>query len=152
MESYQASNEVYGSPKIHQDLLATGEACSVNRVAKLMKAADIKSKMARKFVVTTDSRNTMAPAPDLLKRKFSIDRQNKVWVSDTTFIATREGWMYLAVILDLFSRQVIGWSMGTSNNAKLVQDALTMAIWRRGKAQDVIVHSDQGSTYASSGY
>jgi putative transposase len=149
---HQQSREIYGSPRIHKDLIDEGEACSVNRVARLMKVADIKSKMARKFVITTDSKNTMQPAPDLLKRQFSVDQQNKAWVSDTTFIGTREGWLYLAVILDLFSRQVIGWSMSTKNNTALVQDALTMAIWRRGDTKDVIVHSDQGSTYASGDY
>ena len=117
-----------------------------------MKASDIKSRMARKFVVTTNSKNTMQPAPDLLKRQFTVDQQDKAWVSDTTFIATREGWLYLAVILDLFSRQVIGWSMSTKNNTELVQDALTMAIWRRGRVNDIIVHSDRGSTYASNLY
>jgi len=150
--SHRQSREVYGSPKIHKDLVAEGETCSVKRVARLMKASDIKSKMARKFVVTTDSKNTMEPAPDLLKRSFTVDKQNEAWVSDTTFIGTREGWLYLAVILDLFSRQVIGWSMSTRNNTELVQDALTMAIWRRGEISDVIVHSDQGSTYASGNY
>jgi putative transposase len=129
-----------------------GETCGVNRVARLMKVADIKSKMARKFVITTDSKNTMQPAPDLLKRQFTVDKPDKAWVSDTTFIGTREGWLYLAVILDLFSRQVIGWSMSKRNNADLVQEALTMAVWRRGEIKDVIVHSDQGSTYASGDY
>ena len=150
--SHQQSREIYGSPKIHKDLIAEGEPCSVNRVARLMKKSDIQSKMARKFVITTDSRNTMQPAPDLLQRQFVVDQQDKAWVSDTTFIATREGWLYLAVILELFSRQVIGWAMGTSNNTALVQDTLTMAIWRRGEVKDVIVHSDQGSTYASGDY
>ena len=150
--SHQQSNKVYGSPRIHEDLIAEGETCGVNRVVRLMKKADIESKMARKFVVTTDSRNTSKPAPDLLKRRFSVDKHNEAWVSDTTFIATREGWLYLAVILDLFSRQVIGWSMSTKNDTVLVQDALTMAVWRRGKINDVIVHSDQGSTYASGSY
>jgi len=117
-----------------------------------MQKADIQSKMARKFVITTDSKNTQEPAPDLLQRQFVVEQSNQAWVSDTTFIATREGWLYLAVILELFSRQVIGWAMGTNNNADLVQDALTMALWRRGKAKDVIVHSDQGSTYASNDY
>jgi putative transposase len=149
---HRQSNEIYGSPKIHKDLIASGESCSINRVASLMRRADIKSKMARKFVITTDSKNTMKPAADLLQRRFVTDKQNKAWVSDTTFIGTREGWLYLAVILDLFSRQVIGWSMSHRNNAELVQDALTMAIWRRGSINDVIVHSDQGSTYASSSY
>jgi len=149
---HRQSREIYGSPKVHKDLLADGETCSVNRVARLMKVADVKSKMARKFVVTTNSKNTLQPAPDLLKRKFTVDKNDKAWVSDTTFIATREGYLYLAVIIELFSRQVIGWSMSTRNNSVLVQDALTMAIWRRGEVSDVIVHSDQGSTYASGDY
>lgn len=149
---HQQSRKIYGSPKIHRDLVNDGERCGVNRVARLMKAADIKSKMARKFVITTDSKNTMQPAPDLLRRRFSVDRCNRAWVSDTTFIATREGWLFLAVILDLYSRQVIGWAMSKQNNSDLVQDALTMAIWRRGKVNGVIVHSDQGATYASAVY
>jgi len=132
--------------------MATGESCSVKRVARLMKVADIKSKMARKFVITTNSKSTTRPVADLLKRQFVVSDRDKAWVSDTTFIATREGWLYLATILDLFSRQVIGWSMSTRNNTALVQDALTMAIWRRGKVNDIIVHSDQGSTYASGDY
>ncbi len=150
--AHKKSKLVYGSPKIHKDLLADGERCSVNRVAKLMKQADIQSKLRRKFVITTNSKNTVAPAPDLLKRNFRVSKQNYAWVSDTTFIPTREGWLYLAVVLDLFSRQVIGWAMSKNNNAELVEDALTMAIWRRGKVESVIVHSDQGSTYASSRY
>lgn len=149
---HHQSREIYGSPKIHKDLLAVGETCSVNRVARLMKKSAIQSKMARKFVITTDSKNTMQPAPDLLQRQFVVDQPDQAWVSDTTFIATREGWLYLAVILELFSRQVIGWAMGKHNNADLVQDALTMAKWRRGDVKGVIVHSDQGSTYASNDY
>jgi putative transposase len=149
---HRLSNEIYGSPKVHADLIAGGETCGVNRVARLMKQANIKSKMTRKFVITTDSKNTMQPAADLLQRGFVVDRQDKAWVSDTTFIGTREGWLYLAVILDLFSRQVIGWAMSERNNAELVQDALTMAIWRRRETQHIIVHSDQGSTYASASY
>jgi transposase InsO family protein len=149
---HHRSREIYGSPKIHEDLVAEGETCSVNRVARLMKAAGIQSKLARRFVVTTDSRNTLDPAPDLLERQFRVAEQDQAWVSDTTFIATREGWLYLAVVLELFSRQVIGWAMGPKNNAQLVQDALTMSLWRRGNVKDVIVHSDQGSTYASGDY
>jgi transposase InsO family protein len=149
---HQQSREIYGSPKIHIDLVEGGETCSVNRVARLMKASDIKSKMARKFVITTNSKNTMQPAPDLLQQQFTVERSNQAWASDTTFIGTRHGWLYLAVIVDLFSRQVIGWAMGTRNNTELVQAALTMAIWRRKKVKDIIVHSDQGSTYASGDY
>lgn len=146
---HKASRGIYGSPRIHQDLLASGESVGVHRVARLMKGAGVQSKMARKFVITT---NTLAPAPDHLERHFCTHQQNQAWVSDTTFIATRQGWLYLAVVLDLFSRQVVGWAMGDKNNRQLVIDALTMAIWRRGKARDVIVHSDQGSTYASADY
>ncbi len=147
-----ANHEIYGSPRVHQELVAYGEAVGVNRVARLMKAHDIKSKMVKRFVVTTDSKNTMDAAPDRLKRNFYTADQNQAWVSDTTFIATREGWMYLAVVIDLYSRMVVGWSMSKSNNAQLVQDALTMAVWRRGLKQSAIVHSDQGSTYASKVY
>ncbi len=149
---HRFSRGIYGSPKIHSDLLAEGVSCSLNRVARLMRAADIKSKLARKFVITTDSRNTGKPAPDLLKRKFQVDKPNKVWVSDTTFIGTREGWMFLAIVMDLFSRQIVGWSMSKSNNAVLVQNALEMALQRRGVPREVIVHSDQGRTYASKDY
>jgi transposase InsO family protein len=148
---HQASRSIYGSPRIHQDLRAQGEVINRKRVERLMRENDIKSKMARKFVITTDSRNTLA-APDHLQRRFAVSNQDSAWVSDTTFIKTRQGWLYLAVILDLFSRRVIGWAMGDKNDSALVQNALTMAIWRRGKVKGAIVHSDQGSTYASSQY
>jgi transposase InsO family protein len=148
---HQASRSIYGSPRIHQDLRAQGEVINRKRVERLMRENDIKSKMARKFVITTDSRNTLA-APDHLQRRFAVPDQDSAWVSDTTFIKTRQGWLYLAVILDLFSRRVIGWAMGDKNDSALVQNALTMAIWRRGKVKGAIVHSDQGSTYASSQY
>ena len=149
---HKASREIYGSPRIHKDLKELGERVGENRVARLMRKNGIQSKMARKFVITTDSRNTSAPAPDRLKRNFQTAQPNQAWVSDTTFIPTRQGWLYLAVILDLYSRSVIGWAMGNANDGALVQDALTMAIWRRGKRMHVIVHSDQGSTYASGAY
>lgn len=146
------SRERYGSPRIYQDLRADGENCSENRVARLMRQHDIQAKMARRFVITTDSKNTLDPAPDLLKRQFRVSGANLGWVSDTTAIATREGWLYLAVVLDLYSRQVIGWSMGARNTRVLVSDALRMALWRRGEVKGVIVHSDQGSPYSSRDY
>lgn len=149
---HQASKQIYGSPRIHQDLVDMGERVSVNRVARLMSRYGIQSKMAKKFVITTDSKNTMQPAPDRLKREFDVEMPDKAWVSDTTFIPTRQGWLYLAVIIELYSRQVLGWAMGDRNNSQLVQDALTMSVWRRGKVDSVIVHSDQGSTYASGDY
>ena len=149
---HQASRCTYGSPRIHQDLLESGEIVSRQRVARLMRRAGIQSKMARRVVITTDSKNTRSPAPDRLQRCFRVNDKNKAWVSDTTFIRTRQGWLYLAVVLDLYSRQVVGWSMSDRNDATLVKDALTMAVWRRGYCKEVIVHSDQGSTYASSDY
>ena len=94
----------------------------------------------------------MKGSPDLFKRQFTVDSPNKAWVSDTTFIATREGWMYLAVIIDLYSRQVVGWSMDTRMTATLVCDALSMALFRRGFPEQVIVHSDRGSQYCSKDY
>ena len=149
---HKASRETYGSPRIHQDLVASGERIGVNRVARLMNQHGIQSKMARKFIITTNSKNTLRPAPDRLQREFDVEGPNKVWVSDTTFIPTRQGWLYLAIVIELYSRRVLGWSMGERNDARLVQDALTMAIWRRGKVDWVIAHSDQGSTYASADY
>lgn len=149
---HKASFEIYGSPNLHQDLLEDGEQVGINRVARLMRQADIQSKMAKRFVITTNSKNTLQPAPDLLKRNFYMSQKNKVWVTDTTFIGTREGWLYLATVLDLYSRKIIGWSMGNRNNRDLVCDALLMALWRRKHPKGVIVHSDQGSTYASNDY
>ncbi len=149
---HKASFEIYGSPNLHKDLVDDGEQVGINRVARLMRQADIKSKMAKRFVITTNSKNTLQPAPDLLKRNFTIDQKNRAWVTDTTFIGTREGWLYLATVLDLYSRKIIGWSMGNRNNRDLVCDALMMALWRRKHPKGVIVHSDQGSTYASNDY
>jgi putative transposase len=149
---HQASRKTYGSPRIHRDLQESGEMVGINRVARLMRQEGIQAKMAKRFVVTTDSRHSMKAAPDRLQRRFRTDAPNRAWVSDTTFIPTRQGWLYLAVILDLYSRQVIGWAMGEKNDRELVSNALTMAVWRRGMVKDVIVHSDQGSTYASSDY
>lgn len=149
---HKASRKIYGSPRIHQDLVDSGDQVGRNRVARLMRGHGIQSKMAKKFVITTDSKNTLQPAPDRLQRCFSTDKPDQAWVSDTTFIRTRQGWLYLAVVIDLFSRQVLGWSMSDKNNTTLVQDALRMAVWKRGKLGSVIVHSDQGSTYASTDY
>lgn len=149
---HQASQRIYGSPRIHRDLVESGECVGVNRVARLMKQENIQSKVAKKFVITTQSKHSMEPAPDRLKRQFRTNAKNIAWVSDTTFIPTRQGWLFLAVILDLFSRQVIGWAMSNKNDRQLVSDALTMAIWRRGLVDNVIVHSDRGATYASNEY
>lgn len=149
---HKASNETYGSPRIHKDLLESGERVSRQRVARLMKQSQIQSKMARKFIVTTQSKATTPKAPDRLRRNFTTAKQNHAWVSDTTFIRTRKGWLFLAIVLDLYSRKVIGWAMSNRNNTDLVSNALTMAFWRRKAYQNVVIHSDQGSTYTSEDY
>ncbi|MFT5074932.1 MAG: putative transposase [Patiriisocius sp.] len=117
-----------------------------------MQTSGIQAKTAKRFVLTTNSRNTAAPSPDQLQRLFRRANPNEAWVSDTTFIRTRQGWLYLAMILDLYSRQIIGWAMSDRNNTKLVVDALLMARSQRRNAKSVIVHSDQGATYASGEY
>lgn len=151
-QSHKGSGGVYGSPKIHKDLIELGEMCSKNRVARLMAKYGIQSKLRRKFVVTTDSKSMLEAAPDLLRRNFKAKCPNERWVSDTTFIPTRQGWLYLATILDLYSRSIVGWSMSNKNDTQLVCDALIMALWKRKPEPGLILHSDQGSTYASRRY
>ncbi|MDX8403977.1 MAG: IS3 family transposase [Mariprofundaceae bacterium] len=147
---HAASRYTYGAPRIHAELSAQGVACSRNTVAKLMNKAQIMPKAIRRFRVTTDSRRTKA-SPNLLEREFQADRPNACWLSDITFIPTREGWLYLAAILDLYSRAIVGWGMSKSIDSKLAMAALNMAINRRGSVP-AILHSDQGSTYAAADY
>jgi len=147
---HTASRDTYGAPRIHAELLAQGIACCENTVAKLMRQAHIMPKAIRRFRVTTNSRNTKA-SPNLLDRVFNTDRPNACWLSDITYIPTREGWLYLAAILDLYSRAIVGWGMGKSLDCKLAMDALNMAINQRGSGPEIL-HSDQGSTYATGEY
>lgn len=149
---HAASFETYGSPRLHEDLINDGEQCSPRTVARVMQQHNIQAKTARRFVITTHSKNTLAPAPNLLARRFTVATPNTAWVSDTTFIRTRRGWLYLAIILDLYSRLIIGWSMNQRNHAQLVCDAFAMAVSRRYITPGLILHSDQGSTYASGEY
>ena len=146
---HKASNDIYGAPRIQRDLNDDGEHVSRQRVGRLMKRSGIQSKVVKKFVVTTDSKATTKPAPDRLRRCFAAPEPNQAWVTDTTFIRTRKGWLFLAIVLDLYSRKIVGWSMSDRNNTQLVSDALTMAFWRRKVSTKIIVHSDRGSTYAS---
>jgi len=130
-----------------------GEKVGENTVAHLMRKHRIVSKVHKRFIATTDSRNTKAPAENILKQNFSASQPNEKWVSDVTFISTRKGWLYLAAIMDLYSRLIVGWSMGTRHNAELVENALEMASVRRGNdIKGVLLHSDQGSQYASAPY
>jgi len=144
------SRATYGSPRVHAELIAQGERCCRNTVAKLMRRAGIVPKTVRRFRVTTDSRHTLA-APNLLGRVFAAAQPNRCWLTDVTFVATRQGWLYLAVILDLYSRSVVGWSMGQRLDRALAIDALTMALDRRATAP-VILHSDRGSIYGVADY
>lgn len=148
---HHASRETYGAPRIHEDLLASGDQVGENTVAQLMRRDGIVPKTVRKFRITTDSRKTV-PAPNLLEQQFTTTRPNECWVSDITFIPTREGWLYLAVIIDLYSRAVIGWAMHKRMKTDLVIDALRMALMRRKVRSSLLLHSDQGSQYAAADY
>ena len=152
-ESHAAVKRRYGSPRIHAELLAQGESCSVNTVARIMKEAGIQAASHRKFrVQTTDSRHGFPVAENRLNQTFEAAKPNKVWVSDITYISTSEGFLYLAALEDLYSRMVVGWSMSTNMESRLVVDALEMAIRRRLPEADLLLHSDRGSQYASEHY
>jgi transposase InsO family protein len=147
------SRQIYGSPRICEELVDQGETVGVNTVAQLMRKGNIESRVHRRFVRTTDSRNTKKPAGNILNRCFSAQLPNQKWVSDVTFIPTRKGWLFLATVMDLYSRLIVGWSMGTSNSAELVENALKMATDRRGRSvKGVLLHSDQGAQYAAVSY
>ena len=142
----------YGSPRIHAELEARGHHCCVNTVARIMREAGIAAKTKRKFRQTTDSNHPHPVAENLLNRQFDPVSKNESWVTDITYIATREGWMYLAVVEDLFSRMVVGWSMDATMTSRLVVDALEMAVARRLPGADLVAHSDRGTQYASEHY
>lgn len=146
------SRQAYGSLKVWQALKQQGLSCGKNRVARLRRLHGIEAKRRRRFIITTRSKRTVQPAGNILNRCFAAERPNKVWVGDVTFIATRHGWLYLAMLMDLYSRKVIGWSMSERIDKQLVLDALDMAILRRGCPQNVLHHTDQGSIYLSDEY
>jgi transposase InsO family protein len=148
---HASSRQTYGAPRVHAELSAQGVPCSRNTVAKLMRLAQIVPKVIRRFRVTTDSRHTRDASPNLLNRVFEAERANQCWLSDITYIPTREGWLYLAAILDLHSRAIVGWAMSKSLDCDLPVDALHMAIDRRGTGP-AILHSDQGTTYSAVQY
>ena len=139
----------YGWQRMHKELVARGIRVGKDRVRKLMQQHGIKAKTKRKFVVTTDSRHSLPVAPDLVQRRFNPEAPNQLWSGDITYIQTDEGWLYLAAVIDLFSRQVVGWSLQSHMQASLVKDALTMALWRRRPPPGLIFHSDRGSQYCS---
>lgn len=148
-EEHEKSRGTYGAPRVHAALKRRGETCGLHRVERLMREAGIRSKVRRKFRRTTDSDHVHAIAPNLLGRNFEVSGPNRVWVSDITYIATDEGWLYLASTLDLYSRRIVGWAMSEYLTASIVVDALEMAIDRRAPPAGLLHHSDRGVQYAA---
>ena len=151
-EEFEKSGETYGSPRIYQVMRKLGLTCSKNRVARLMHAAGLKAKQTRKYRSTTKRNKADRAAPNILKRDFSADAPNNKWVADITYIGTQEGWLYLAAIMDLFSRRIVGWAMSPRMTSDLTLRALDMAIRRCRPGAGLIHHSDQGSQYTDSEY
>ncbi len=142
----------YGSPRMTAELNARGHDCTENTVAHLMRINGIRAKAARRSVRTTDSRHSLPVADNLLDRQFDPDGPNQAWGADITYIPTADGWLYLAVVEDLFSRKIVGWSMDATMTSRLVVDALGMAVKRRLPGEGLLAHSDRGSQYASEHY
>ena len=144
------SGETYGCPRIHAELQAAGEQVSRKRVARLMKELGIQGVTRRRFKTATTKRDAKArPAPDLVNRNFSADGPDQLWVADITQVSTWNGWLYLAVVLDAWSRRIVGWAMAPHMRAELVEGALAMAVSNRNPKGRVVHHSDQGSQYTS---
>jgi len=138
-----------GAPRITKHLRDEGQKVGQNRVARVMRTEQLRAKAAKKYKATTHSNHSLPVAPNLLEQDFTATAPNQKWVSDITYVATDEGWLYLAVVLDLYSRLVVGWAMAERMTASLVCEALHMALWRRKRPTGVIVHSDRGSQYCS---
>lgn len=143
------SRGIFGSPRVHKELLKQGFKCNRKRVVRLMRANGIRSKIKRRYKVTTDSDHQHPVAENLLNQNFNAAELNKVWVSDLTYIWTSEGWLYLVCILDLCSRRIVGWSMGISPNSRLVTTAIQTALDSSGINPGLIFHSDRGIQYAA---
>lgn len=146
---HQESRRTYGSPRVHAELRTRGQRVSRKRVVRLMRAQGLAARRRRRYVTTTDSRHRQPVAPNVLARDFSPAQPNTSWVTDITYVDTREGWLYLAVVLDLFSRSVVGWSMSDTIDRHLVLGALDMALEGRHPPRGLLHHSDRGSQYAS---
>jgi len=149
IKSFNESNQNYGTARIKADLRDLGEKVSRRRIGRLMRKAGLVCKTIKKIKATTNSKHNETISPNLLNRNFKIDEPNKVWVGDITYIWTDMGWLYLATVIDLFSRKVVGWSMSDRMKTSLVNDAMQMAIWQRKPSKGLIWHTDRGSQYAS---
>ena len=147
-KAYALGRKTYGSPRVTRELKSQGIVCGKNRVARLMRTEGIQAKMKRRYKVTTHSRHTRPIVPNLLTGKI-VNASDTVWVSDITYIKTYEGWLYLAVVLDIFSRSVLGWSMSERLTDDLTVRALLQALMKRNPHEGLIFHSDRGSQYAS---
>lgn len=150
--SHAASRGTYGSPRVHRDLRAAGETVGRHRVARLMRQAGLRSRRQRRRVVTTDSNHQQPVAANVLERDFHAAAANRKWAADISYVGTRDGWLYLAVVLDLYSRRVVGWAMSTRIDSELAVGALRMALTQRGQPEQLVHHSDRGSQYASREY
>ena len=151
--AYRENQELYGSPRVHRALLIDGQVVSRNTVAKLMREAKIRAKNKPKFVPkTTDSRHGNPVSANLLGRDFAASGPDQKWVADITYVSTDQGWLYLAGVLDCFSRKIVGWSMADHMETSLVSDALQMALTHRKHPEGLIHHSDRGVQYASEAY
>jgi putative transposase len=146
---YHENHQVYGSPRITRALRARGIVCNVKRVASLMQKHDIWAKTKKRFKVTTNSSKTKNASPNLVKQQFNAEGPNRLWTSDFTSIWTWEGWLYLAVVLEVFSRRIIGYAMSHSSSAQLIENALHHALTDRTVAPGLVFHSDRGSQYSS---
>ena len=146
------SRQVYGAPRIQRELAAQGLACSLNRVKRLMQAHGIRARMRKRFRPAAQSSHLQPIAPNRLDNGFLVERPNQAWTSDITYLKTEEGWLYLAVVLDLYSRRVIGWATRARINTELVTAALVMALWHRKPSAGLVMHSDRGVQYASQDY
>jgi putative transposase len=151
-DAYHQNRGHYGSPRIHAELKAQGIHCGRKRVARLMQEKQLNARKKKRKPRTTNSNHSFPVAPNLLARDFTADAPNKKWMSDFTFIETREGWLFLAGVLDAYSRKIVGWSMSEHHDAELVKDALYMALLQRQPGADLVHHSDRGSEYASTSY
>jgi putative transposase len=148
--SFVASDRTYGARRVWHDLLADGATCGLHRVERLMREGALRARPRRRRLPSdTGNRSQAASVSNVLDRQFEAGAPNQKWVADFTYLWTAEGWLYVAAVIDLFSRRVVGWSMSAAMTAQLVTDALVMAIWRRGKPDALVHHSDQGSQYTS---
>ena len=147
--SFVGSARTYGARRVWRDVLAEGLSCGLHKIERLMRAQALRARPRRRALPKDAGLRAAAVAPNVLDRQFVAERPNQKWIADFTYIWTAEGWLYVAAVIDLFSRRVVGWSMKAEMTAQLVTDALVMAIWRRGKPNALLHHSDRGSQYTS---